>query len=65
MITNPEQMPEFKKLENRIRRLYGMGSITIDQHLTALELLDAVKASLSMPIDVMVDPQAILEVVTE
>lgn len=42
MITNPDQMSEFEKLRARIKRLYGMGKLTMDQHMTALDLLDAV-----------------------
>lgn len=40
MIIQPDDMPELKSLENRIKRMYGMSAISLDQHLLGLELVN-------------------------
>ena len=40
MIKDPEQMTELIKLRSKVLRLYGMGYLTMGQHLNALYLLN-------------------------
>ncbi len=49
MIIDPNQMPEIQKLKNRILRLYGMGKISMSQHVQALQLIETLVGTLSDP----------------
>ncbi len=40
MISDPREMSEVTKLINRVKRLYGMQRLTLDEHNEALNLIE-------------------------